>query len=104
MHEKRQHPRHASLERCSVEHYLQKKEFSFNSRIINYSEGGLMLESDYSLPEWAPVRINLDHGSDVQEEVGDGTLVGVVRWCAEQEGSYSGFYGIGVAFTKQTAH
>ncbi|NLW80134.1 MAG: hypothetical protein GXY42_00430 [Desulfovibrionales bacterium] len=104
MFEKRQYPRHASLERCGVEHFLQKDEFTFESRIINYSAGGLMLESDYPLPEWTPVRIRLNHGSDVQERTGNGILVGVVRWCAEQDGSYSGSFGIGVAFAKQTTH
>lgn len=57
--EKRRYPRKASFEPCNVEIFFLE-EFTFGSRVLNYSTGGVMLESDYLLLEWSPVTIKFD--------------------------------------------
>lgn len=72
--EKRRYPRKASFEPCNVEIFFLE-EFTFGSRVLNYSTGGVMLESDYLLLEWSPVTIKFD-----AEKRGFRPRQGVLRW------------------------
>ena len=73
-------------------------EFTFDSRILNYSAGGVMLESDYLLLDWSPVTIKFDAEKKDDSGLEKTCYEGIVRWCSAQEGSCSGFYGVGVEF------
>ncbi|NLW81120.1 MAG: hypothetical protein GXY42_05535 [Desulfovibrionales bacterium] len=95
--EKRRYPRKASFEPCNVEIFFLE-EFTFGSRVLNYSTGGVMLESDYLLLEWSPVTIKFDAEKKGDSGLDKACYDGIVRWCSAQEGSCSGFYGVGVEF------
>ena len=95
MTEKRSAPRKASLEPCSIELYAGGKG-PFPSRVVNYSEGGLMVELDHPLTKGEPVKIRFRPGLENAQRLGETHCVGMVRWCAPQEGLYSGRYGVGV--------
>jgi hypothetical protein len=95
MTEKRNAPRKASLEPCSIELYASGKG-PFPSRVINYSTGGLMIELDHPLIKGEPVKIRFRPELENAQRLGETYCIGMVRWCAPQEGRYSGMYGVGV--------
>lgn len=100
MEDKRKWQRKASLAPCRVELYSME-EGPYPSRIVNYSVGGLMLELDYPLPKGEPVKIHFNPSPANSRR--DGYCLGVVRWCAKQDGDYSGMYGVGVEMSPATA-
>lgn len=95
MEDKRQSPRKASLERCSIELFASSKG-PFESRVVNFSTGGLMIEMDHPLINGEPVKIRFRPETENAQRIGETYCVGMVRWCAPQEGQYSGMYGVGV--------
>ncbi|KAF5046421.1 PilZ domain protein [anaerobic digester metagenome] len=95
MTEKRSAPRKASLEPCSIELYADGKG-PFPSRVVNYSTGGLMIELDHPLTKGEPVKIRFRPETDNAQRLGETYCIGMVRWCAPQEGRYSSRYGVGV--------
>jgi hypothetical protein len=101
MIEKRTAPRKASLEPCSIELYAPGKG-PLSSRVINYSTGGLMIELDQPLTKGEPVKIRFRPEMENAQRLGETYCVGMVRWCAPQEGHFSGRYGIGVQMPQKT--
>ena len=81
MMDKRRYARKASLERCSVELYASAKG-PFESRIVNYSDAGLMIEMDHPLTKGEPVKIRFRPGAENAQRLGETYCVGMVRWCA----------------------
>ena len=82
---KRRSPRKASLERCRVELYASAKG-PFESRVVNYSDTGLMIEMDHPLTKGEPVKILFRPGDETARRIGENYCVGMVRWCAPQDG------------------
>ena len=99
MQDKRKSPRKASLTRCTVD-CLFLKDNNLDSRVVNYSDDGLMLELDHPLKPGDAIKIHFS--TDTQEciEYGKDCCIGMVRWCAPQNGSYSAIYGVGVELAK----
>lgn len=95
MSDKRKWPRKASLAPCRVE-LFSMQENPRSSRVVNYSLGGLMLELDNPLVTGEPVKISFSHSTTQEQADRHSYCLGVVRWCARQEGGYSAMYGIGV--------
>jgi hypothetical protein len=95
MNDKRKSPRKASLEPCSIELYASVNG-PFESRVINYSTGGLMIELDHPLAKGEPVKIRFRPDMENAQRLGETYCLGMVRWCAPQEGFYSGRYGVGL--------
>lgn len=95
MTEKRKAPRKASLEPCSIELYAADKG-PLPSRVVNYSTGGLMIELDQPLTKGEPIKIRFRPELENAQRLGETYCVGMVRWCAAQEGLYSGMYGAGI--------
>jgi len=95
MMDKRRSPRKASLERCSIALYASDGG-PFESRVVNYSTNGLMIETDRPLTKGEPVKVRFRPGTENAQRIGETYCVGMVRWCAPQEGLYSGGYGVGL--------
>jgi hypothetical protein len=95
MTDKRKSPRKASLEPCSIELYASDNG-PFESRVVNYSTDGLMIEMDHPLTRGEPVKIRFRPGTENAQRVGETYCLGMVRWCAPQDGQYSGRYGVGL--------
>ena len=94
--EKRKSARVASLKRCAV------RSTAFDTpvmaRIINENPHGVLLELDYPLPvEEVPVKIYLadELRGTIDYETSD-YLVGMVRWCRQEQGGWSGMFQAGV--------
>lgn len=95
MWDKRRKTRQATLERCVVNR-LFLEERPLPMRVINHTNGGLMLELDTLLHPGEAISIQLP---DVTREIIGlpvESCVGLVRWCVRQDGSYGGLYGAGV--------
>lgn len=99
---KRRSPRKASLERCRVELYASAKG-PFESRVVNYSDTGLMIEMDHPLTTGEPVKILFHPGDETARRIGENYCVGMVRWCAPQDGLYSSGYGVGLEMAQASA-
>jgi len=99
---KRKSPRRASLERCRVELYASSRG-AFESRVVNYSDTGLMIETDHPLTRGEPVKILFRPGDESARRIGEAYCVGMVRWCAPQEGLFSGRYGVGLEMAQAAA-
>ncbi len=99
---KRKSPRKASLEQCSVELYASARG-PFPSRVVNYSDRGLMIEMDHPLTQGEPVKIRFRPGAENAQRLGENYCVGMVRWCAPQEGLYSSRYGVGLEMAEASA-
>jgi hypothetical protein len=99
---KRRSPRKASLERCSVELYASARG-PFPSRVVNYSDTGLMIEMDHPLTKGEPVKIRFRPGAENAQRLGENYCVGMVRWCAPQEGLFSSRYGVGLEMAQASA-
>ncbi len=98
MNEKRKWPRVASLELCEVSPYTPGSS-PLESRIINYSYTGILLESDYPLRKGETVSVQLTSYPQ-EKDLGALTMrVGKVRWCSRQADSLSGTFHIGVEMT-----
>lgn len=95
MEEKRRSPRKASLARCVVDR-LFAHDAPVPSRVINYSENGLMVELDYQLPRGEAIAVKLSPESVEADAYGSSICVGMVRWCDRQEGYLGACYGVGV--------
>jgi len=93
--EKRRSPRRAILSKCMVKRIFLKEKL-FASRIINYSVNGLMLESDVQFRPGDALTIHFP--PEIQKETSffSDTCLGLVRWCAQQDGFSGGYYGVGV--------
>lgn len=102
MMDKRKSPRKASLERCSVELYASDRG-PFASRVVNYSDRGLMIEMDHPLTRGEPVKIRFRPDTENAQRIGETYCVGLVRWCAPQEGLYAGSYGVGLEMAQSSA-
>ena len=100
MQDKRKSQRRASLTRCTVE-----KCFSRNgqipSRAVNFSATGFMLEMDYPLSPGETIKIQFVPDAEETRLYGKSVCLGTVRWCALQDGSCGGFYGVGVELANQ---
>lgn len=99
---KRRSLRKASLERCRVELYASA-EGPFESRVVNYSDTGLMIEMDHPLTKGEPVKILFRPGDETARRIGETYCVGMVRWCAPQEGQFSGRYGVGLEMAQASS-
>ncbi|MBU4523810.1 MAG: PilZ domain-containing protein [Desulfomicrobium sp.] len=99
---KRKSPRKASLEQCSVELYASARG-PYPSRVVNYSDRGLMIEMDHPLTAGEPVKILFRPGAENAQRLGESYCVGMVRWCAPQEGLFSGRYGVGLEMAQASA-
>jgi hypothetical protein len=94
--EKRKYPRSASLKRCGI------RSTAFDApvmaRIINENPYGVLLELDFPLPvEEVPIKIypaDEIRGSINYES--QEYLVGMVRWCRQEQGGWSGMFQAGV--------
>lgn len=100
MPEARKYPRRASLSQCKIGFMYQKK--SLDSRIINFSNKGLMLELDAPVKPGDAVKVKFSDDAQERVEFGKNYCIGRVRWCARQSGSYSGLYGVGVELVQDS--
>lgn len=100
MTEKRKSPRKAILSNCMVKRIFLKEQL-FSARVVNYSVGGLMIESDVRFRPGDALTIHIS--KDLQKETSffADTCLGLVRWCAQQDGFHGGFYGVGVELAIQ---
>lgn len=100
--EKRKYPRSASLKRCAVRSTAYDSPVM--ARIINENPYGLLLELDYPLPvEEVPIKIYpADEMRGIIDYETSEYLVGMVRWCRQEQGGWSGMYqaGIEIVFLK----
>lgn len=95
MQEKRRSPRIASLTRCRIDKLFSHEE-PVSSRIVNYSENGLMLELDCNLAPGDAIAVQFDADAVEAAVYGSLTCIGMVRWCARVESSLGALYGVGV--------
>jgi len=93
--EKRRSPRKPALAGCAVDHLFSSRE-PVTSRVINYSDNGLLLELDHSLSPGDAVAVKLFPDTPVNAVHGIPVCVGMVRWCARQEGSFGALFNAGV--------
>ena len=93
--EKRKSSRKASLTRCSVDRLFTHGN-PVPSRVINYSANGLMLELDYPLPPGDALAVMFESDAEEVAEFGCTRCIGMVRWCAPQQGEFGGMYGVGM--------
>lgn len=100
MSELRHYLRKASLSQCRVG-FLYKKKL-FDSRIINFSNKGLMLELDAPVSLGDAIKVYFSPEAQERVEFGRDYCIGRVRWYARQSGSYSGLYGVGVELVQDS--
>lgn len=98
--DKRRSPRRASLTRCVVEKCFSKNG-EILSRSVNFSATGFMLEMDYPLSPGDAIKVQFAADADETRAFGKSCCLGMVRWCEPQDGSCSGFYGVGVELASQ---
>lgn len=96
MPENRKYNRTASLRLCGV--VSPALDRPCPARIINQSPDGLLLELDYQLPvDEVPIKIFLaDEMRGTIDYESNNCLVGIIRWCVQEAGNWSGFYQAGV--------
>jgi hypothetical protein len=58
-----------------------------DSRIINFSNKGLMMELDVPVMPGDAVKVQFSRNSQERVELGKDYIIGRVRWCAPQLGS-----------------
>jgi hypothetical protein len=94
--EHRKYPRTASLQRCGV--VSPAYESPIQARIINQSAYGILLELDYPLPVGDEIIkvYPADEARGTIDYENREFLVGMVRWCNQQMGGWSGMYQAGV--------
>lgn len=101
MEDKRKSPRKASLTRCVVDRIFAHKA-SIPSRVINYSDHGMMLELDYQLFPGEAVAVKFSSDAVEVAAYGCTTCIGMIRWCDRQEGRFGAFYGAGVELANRS--
>ena len=99
--EKRASDRH-NQEATITWSYFNTNEY-FRAKMINYSEGGLRIESEFKLQPGATIFIRLDkvlpNLSDHKLHDGFRTVtLGETKWCNEIHVAGSYKYGIGIRF------
>jgi hypothetical protein len=77
------------------------KEQLFSSRLINYSEYGVLIELNLQLRAGDAIALYFSPEIQKEEKMFSEACVGMVRWCSEQDGVYSGFYSAGVELAVQ---
>jgi len=97
--DKRKSPRKASLTRCTVD-CLFLRNNHLDSRVVNFSDDGLMLELDHPLKPGDAIKVHFSRDTQECIEYGKDCCIGMVRWCAQQNGKYSASYGVGVELAK----
>jgi hypothetical protein len=55
-----------------------------------------MIELDYPLPPGDALAVTFDPGTEEASVFGCTRCIGMVRWCAPQQGAFGGMYGIGM--------
>lgn len=95
MEEKRKSPRQASLTRCMVDRLFAHNP-PMPSRVINYSEHGLMIELDYQVLPGEAVAVKFSPEDVEAVAYGYSVCIGMVRWCNRQGDSFDALYGAGV--------
>jgi hypothetical protein len=60
-----------------------------------------MLEMDYPLSPGETIKIQFVPDAEETRLYGKSVCLGMVRWCALQDGSCGGFYGVGVELANQ---
>jgi len=98
--DKRRSLRKVSLTKCTVERLFTNDD-SLTSRVVNYSDNGLMLELDYYLQPGDAIKVRFPTDTPPAEEFPNASCIGMVRWCVRQEGSCCGMYGVGVELANQ---
>lgn len=98
MFEKRKSPRQATWTPCTL-YRMFSKGASVPSKVLNFSENGLMLELDYLLPRGTAVKVQFAENAAEIAYFGNTTCVGMVRWCVKQDGAFGGMYEVGVELT-----
>jgi hypothetical protein len=98
--DKRISPRRASLTRCTVAKCFSDCDV-IPSRLINYSDSGLMLEMDYPLFPGDAIKVQFAPDADETRLFGKDCCLALVRWCKAQDGSCCGLYGVGVELARQ---
>jgi hypothetical protein len=78
----------------------QKK--SLDSRIINLSNKGLMLELAAPVKLGDAVKVQFSPDSQERVDFGKDYCIGRVRWCAPQTGISSGLYGVGIELVQDS--
>lgn len=99
MLDKRKSPRKASLTRCTVD-CLFLQDNHLDSRVVNYSDDGLMLEMDHPLKPGDAIKVHFSVGTQERIQYGKDCCIGMVRWCAQQNGRNFAIYGVGVELAK----
>lgn len=95
LEEKRKSSRKASLTRCVVDR-LFSHGAPMQSRVINYSDKGLMIELDDDFSPGDAVAVKFEEEAVESVVFGGSICVGMVRWCARQEGMFGALYEAGV--------
>jgi len=72
------------------------KEQLFSARLVNYSVGGFMIESDVKFRPEEALTIHMSKDRQKETSFFSDTCLWLVRWCAQQDGFHGGFYGVGV--------
>ncbi len=98
---KRKSERKATLSKCMVKRLFFKEKL-LSSRIINFSDSGLMLETDVKLQAGDAITIYFSPEAQKETQFNTNYCIGMVRWCAEQIGCIGGFYGVGVELAFQS--
>jgi len=96
MSDNRKYPRAASLRRCEI--VAPTLDAPLAARVINQSPYGLLLELDYPLPvsdELIQVYLADEIRGTIDRETQE-ALMGMVRWCKQEAGSWSGSFQAGV--------
>lgn len=95
MDEKRKSPRKKIFYTCMVKRIFLKEKL-IRSKVVNYSENGVMLESDVRFRVGDAITIYFS--LEIQREIKSfsDASVGLVRWCTQLDGLQGGFYGVGV--------
>ena len=95
MEEKRKSPRKASLTRCLVDRLFAHNP-PMPSRVINYSEHGLLIELDYQVLPGEAVAVKFSPEDVEAVTYGHSVCIGMIRWCDRQEGRFGALYGAGI--------
>lgn len=70
----------------------------FTGRLVNYSRGGMYIESSISVDPGSIILINMRYARSGQMVGKVKQYRAKVRWCRKREGDTSHFYGIGAMY------
>lgn len=102
MEEKRKSPRKASLTRCVVDRLFARNS-PVPSRVINYSDHGLMIELDYQILPGESVAVRFSPEDVEAVTYGSSICIGMIRWCDKQEWHFGALYGAGVELANMSS-